>query len=91
MRIQIARDVLYRTILILFFRGASYIKTSKSKEGLADKFVSEKAPRTAVVVQKNGTLNLMQVSRHSIGVWQELMGMIYRKEELVLNAVEPLR
>ena len=42
-------------------RGASYINSSKSQEALSDRFVTEKAPRTAVVVHKNGTLSLMQV------------------------------
>ena len=43
------------------YRGVSYINTSMTKEGLPAKFVSEKAPRTAIVVYKNGTLSLMQV------------------------------
>ncbi len=47
--------------IFMLCRGASYINTSKSKEGLSEKFVTEKAPRTAVVVHKNGTLSLMQV------------------------------
>lgn len=46
------------------YSGASYINTSRYKEGLTDKFVTEKAPRTAVVVHKNGTLSLMQVRLH---------------------------
>ena len=47
--------------LCCMLRGVSYIKTSKVKEGLLDKFVTEKAPRTALVLHQNGTLSLMQV------------------------------
>lgn len=58
----------FGVFMLLFFclSGASYINTSKSKEGLSDKFVTEKAPRTAVVVHKNGTLSLMQVYKTGI-------------------------
>ena len=42
-------------------RGVSYIDKSKVREELREGFVTEKAPRTAAVVHKNGTLSLMQV------------------------------
>lgn len=47
--------------LIKSFRGVPYIKTSMTREDLLSKFVMEKAPRTAIVIHKNGTLSLMQV------------------------------
>lgn len=43
-------------------RGLSYISTSMGREGLANRFVHEKAPRTAMIVHENGSLSLMQVS-----------------------------
>ena len=38
-----------------------YVNTSRTKEGMSDYYVNEKAPRTAVVIHENGTLSLMQV------------------------------
>ena len=38
-----------------------YINTSMAMEDLPEKFVKEKAPRTAIVIHENGTLSLMQV------------------------------
>ena len=44
-----------------YFRGVSYVNQSVITESLLQKFVMEKAPRTAVVLSSNGTLSLMQV------------------------------
>ena len=54
-------DVLYCCKPINFFRGVPYVNTSRTKEGMSDYYVNEKAPRTAVVIHENGTLSLMQV------------------------------
>ena len=43
------------------YRGVSYVNQSMTEEKLTQKFVTEKAPRTAVVLNSNGSLSLMQV------------------------------
>lgn len=58
--------------LVLLCRGVSYIKTSMVKENLQDKFATEKAPRTALVLHQNGTLSLMQVRECCV----RIMGII---------------
>ena len=44
-------------------RGKSYVNTSMEIEDLPELFVSEKAPRTVIALDTNGTLFLIQVTK----------------------------
>jgi len=44
-------------------RGKSYVNTSMEIEDLPELFVSEKAPRTVIALDTNGTLFLIQVTQ----------------------------
>lgn len=51
----------YHVLVFCYSRGVSYINQSMTTESLLPKFVTEKAPRTAIVLSTNGSLSLMQV------------------------------
>ena len=44
------------------YSGEVWIETSTKLENIFDKFVTEKAPRTAICAAKNGTMILLRVS-----------------------------
>ena len=43
-------------------RGKPYVNESMKIEDLPESFVSEKAPRTVIALDTNGTLSLIQVT-----------------------------
>ena len=56
--------------IVFFFRGESYVNSSVITEGILERFVTEKAPRTAVVLSSNGSLSLMQVYK-TVHNWKQ--------------------
>ena len=47
-------------------RGKPYVNESMKIEDLPESFVSEKAPRTVVALDTNGTLSLIQVTHSTV-------------------------
>ena len=50
------------------YRGKPYVNESMKIEDLPESFVTEKAPRTVIALDSNGTLSLIQVP-HSTVTW----------------------
>ena len=47
-------------------RGKPYVNESMKIEDLPESFVSEKAPRTVIALDTNGTLSLIQVTLSTV-------------------------